>query len=84
MRAPVESFVVRIYRCQSGKSQQLVGVVQAPRFAGSRAFTSVVQLWEILAERAPAMRKKRLVSEPDPCTATRPEHKLDPKQGSEE
>jgi hypothetical protein len=32
MRTPVESFVVRIYRCQGGKSRQLVGVVQAPRF----------------------------------------------------
>lgn len=59
MRTPEESFVVRIYRCQGGKGQHLVGVVNAPRFAGSRAFTSVAQLWEILAECAPAMPSKR-------------------------
>lgn len=58
MRKPMESFVVRIYRCQGGRKQQLVGVVQTPRFAGSRAFTSVAQLWEILAERTPALRTK--------------------------
>jgi hypothetical protein len=84
MKPPVESFVVRVYRYPGGKSRQLVGVVQAPRFAGSRAFTSVAQLWEILAERAPAMRKKRPGTEPDIRPARGPAAQLDPSQESEE
>jgi len=47
----MESFVVRVYRCRGGKRQQLVGIVEAPRLAGSLAFTSVAELWEILSGR---------------------------------
>jgi hypothetical protein len=84
MRTPVESFVVRIYRCQGGKGQQLVGVVQAPRFAGSRAFTSVAQLWEILAERAPAMRSKRRSVQAAGYPDDTPKRQFDPAQQSED
>jgi hypothetical protein len=58
MSTPIKSFVVRIYRVQGGNGRRVIGVVQAPRVAASRAFTSVAQLWEILSERTPALRKK--------------------------
>ena len=65
MRTPMESFVVRVYRCHGGKKQQLVGVVEAPGLAGSKTFTSVAQLWEILSERASVQRAKARVKPAD-------------------
>ena len=51
MKTPVESYVVRIYRCRSGAKRQLVGLIEAPQLAGSQGFTSLEQLWEILSAR---------------------------------
>lgn len=82
MRTPVESFVVRIYRCQGNKGQHLVGVVQTPRMAGSRAFTSVVQLWEILAERTLPMRTRRPSSRREFDATRGAERQFDPTQES--
>jgi hypothetical protein len=48
MKTPVESYVVRVYRRQSGKKRQLVGVLEGPQLDGSQAFSSVEELWEIL------------------------------------
>ena len=61
----MESFVVRVYRCSGGKKQQLVGVVETPRIAGSKTLTSAAQLWEILFERASAQRAKARVKPAD-------------------
>ena len=49
MRTPIESYVVRIYRCGDGAKRQVVGVVEAPRLAATRSFTNIDQLWEILS-----------------------------------
>ena len=49
MRTPIESYVVRIYRCQGGTKRQVVGVVEAPRLIEAQSFTNVDQLWAILA-----------------------------------
>lgn len=58
MRTPVESYVVRIYRCQSGTRRQLVGLVEAPRLPGALGFTSIEQLWEILSEAKATQRSR--------------------------
>jgi hypothetical protein len=58
MKTPMESYVVRIYRCQGGPMRQLVGVVETPRLSSPKAFTSVAQLWDILSARTPARRAK--------------------------
>lgn len=58
MNSPVETYIVRIYRCGGGARRRLVGLIEAPRTSGSRGFTSVEQLWEILAARAPARRTR--------------------------
>ena len=49
MRTPIESYVVRIYRCGGGAKRLVVGVVQVPRLAAMQSFTNVDQLWEILS-----------------------------------
>ena len=56
MKTPVESYIVRIYRRQGGAKRQLVGLVEAPSVSGSQGFTSMEQLWEILAARQSAQR----------------------------
>lgn len=61
----MESFVVRVYRCRGGKRQQLVGIVEAPRLAGSMAFTSVAELWEILSGHNEGWRAKPSVKQTD-------------------
>ena len=48
MKTPIESYVVRIYRCHGGTRRQVVGMVESPRFAISQAFRNVDELWEIL------------------------------------
>ena len=64
MKTPMESYVVRIYRCRSGAKRQLVGLVEAPRLAGSQGFTSVEQLWEILSEPKLTLRTRVRVKSP--------------------
>jgi hypothetical protein len=46
----MESYVVRIYRCQAGAKRKLVGLVEAPGVTGTKEFASVEQLWEILSD----------------------------------
>ena len=58
MKTPMESYVVRIYRCQRGAKLQLVGLVEAPRLPGALGFTSIEQLWEILSEPKLTLRTK--------------------------
>lgn len=58
MKSPVETYVVRIYRCGGGAKRRLVGLIEAPRTSGPLGFTSVEQLWEILAARGPARRRR--------------------------
>ena len=58
MKTPMESYVVRIYRCQRGAKRQLVGLVEAPRLPGALGFTSIEQLWEILSEPKLTLRTK--------------------------
>lgn len=53
MGAPLESYVVRVYRCRTGKHHGLVGVIETPKRAGPQAFTSIEQLWDILSASAP-------------------------------
>ncbi len=65
MKTPMESYVVRIYRCQTGSKRQLVGLVEAPRLAGSQGFTSVEQLWEILSEPKSTLRARVRAKRPD-------------------
>ena len=65
MKTPMESYVVRIYRCQRGAKRQLVGLVEAPRLAGSQGFTSVEQLWQILSEPKLTLRTKAQSKPPD-------------------
>lgn len=65
MKTPIESYVVRIYRCRSGAKRQLVGLVEAPRLAGSQGFTSVEQLWQILSEPKLTLRTKAQSKPPD-------------------
>ena len=50
MKTPVESYVVRVYRCQSGETRELVGVLEGPGVDGAQAFSSVEELWEILSD----------------------------------
>ena len=50
MKTPVESYVVRVYRRGSGKTRELVGVLEGPRLVGAQAFSSVEELWEILSD----------------------------------
>ena len=65
MKTPMESYVVRIYRCRSGAKRQLVGLVEAPRLPVSLGFTSIEQLWEILSEPKLTLRTKAQSKRPD-------------------
>lgn len=64
MRTPIESYVVRIYRCRGGTKRQLVGLVEAPRLCGPQAFTTVEQLWEIMSKRT-RVKQAAARAEPD-------------------
>ena len=58
MRTPIESYVIRIYRCGGGAKRQVVGLVEAPRLAATQSFTNVDQLWEILSGARVVLRGK--------------------------
>lgn len=65
MNTTVESYVVRIYRCQSGTKRHLVGLVDAPQLTGSQAFTNVDQLWAILSGSTARRQPKDRVDHTD-------------------
>lgn len=66
MKTPVESYVVRIYRRQGGAAKRLlVGLVEAASRSGGQGFTSMEQLWEILAVRPPARRTNTRAKQAD-------------------
>ena len=46
----IESYVIRIYRRPAGGGHGLVGLVEAEGIGGQRRFSTVEELWEILAE----------------------------------
>ena len=65
----MESYVVRIYRCRSGAKRQLVGVLEGSRLVGAQAFSSVEELWEILAGRDLIQPSNALVKPSDASNA---------------
>jgi hypothetical protein len=62
----MQTYVLRIYRCEEQESQQLVGVVEQPGQSQPLAFTNVDELWAILknngSETSPDARQKSGVS----------------------
>lgn len=65
----MESYVVRVYRRRSGAKRQLVGVLEGPRLVGAQAFSSVEELWEILAGRSLDQAAKARARRADPSNA---------------
>jgi hypothetical protein len=48
----LDSYVIRIYRRPpAGGGHELVGLVEAEGIGGQRSFSTVEELWAILAER---------------------------------
>jgi len=47
----MDSYIVRIYRCQTKAPHEIVGVVENVEREETMAFKTVDELWEILAEQ---------------------------------
>jgi hypothetical protein len=45
----VKTYILRIYRYKKGKPHNLVGLVEEVGAKGSRGFTNLEELWEILS-----------------------------------
>ena len=48
MNFVLESFIIRIYRYQSGHPERLVGLIQSPSMEPPLGFTGVDELWQAI------------------------------------
>jgi hypothetical protein len=60
----VESYVVRIYRRNHSDPQHLIGIVEIVEDGRQQRFSTMQQLWEILAARGP--KRTNVVKEHKP------------------
>ena len=61
----VDSYIVRIYRYNPRRPEQLVGVIQTPGSSASFAFTGVEELWSALQQAWVASIPADTIDTPD-------------------
>lgn len=53
--APVENYIIRIYRYEKDNPRRFVGTAEKVGRQGKQAFTTLDELWEILNASVPAI-----------------------------
>lgn len=59
----MESYIVRIYRGDEGKSRKIVGIIEGIDSEEKRAFENIDDLWRILTKGAAEGNKRKSDSE---------------------
>ncbi|HDH02395.1 MAG TPA: hypothetical protein ENH31_07160 [Nitrospirae bacterium] len=58
----MNTFIVRVYRCEKDNPPKLVGVVEEVGIRGQRAFTGLDELWDIIGTLKGRDTEKRITA----------------------